>query len=218
MNRNVHQLWIGSPFPDHLRRLANTWQQHHPNWEYRLWTQDELDRLETPYPELIAKADKIAPPDAVHQMRSDLYRWAILNQYGGLWADTDSWALRPMDELITAPLVLGWEIQDRWIGSSIIYADKGHPATVAVMQHIDLVANLAPRGTRPNRITGPKAITPILRSAEDVRILDEPVWYPVRWDDPTAADDGEFPDSYAVHGWQHQRDLRGLPACGSQVG
>lgn len=218
MGRTIHQLWIGSPFPDHLARLAATWRDLHPGWEYRLWDQDAIDTLDMPYRDLYDDAANIVPADAVNQFRSDLARWVILRDYGGLWADTDTWPLRPIDGLLeNRGMVLAWEIQDRWVGVSTIYAVAGHPASDAVIEHIATTVPDARPGTRPNRLTGPKALSTVLRHRDDVHLLPEKVWYPVRWDDPLGADTGDFPDSYVVHAWGHQREINGLPAPGMEI-
>lgn len=214
VRRTIHQIWIGSPFPDHLCHLADTWRDHHPDWDYRLWDQGDIDGLDMPYWDLYHDAPNIVPQDAVNQFRSDLARWVILRDHGGLYADTDTWAQKPIDQLITHPVVVGWEIQDQWIGTSTIYADKGHETTQAVIQHIDTVTRLAQPGTRPNRLTGPQAVTPILRGRPCVRVLNEKTWYPVRWNEPMKADQ-HHPDAYVVHAWGHQREIRGLPAPGT---
>lgn len=216
MSRIIHQLWIGSPFPAHLARLAQTWRDHHPGWDYRLWDQAAIDTLDMPYRRFYDDAENIVPDDAVHQFRSDLARWVILRDHGGLYADTDTWALRPVDDLLTGhSMVLGWEIQDQWVGVSTIYAEPDHPATHAVIEHIATTVPAARPGTRPNKLTGPKAVSPLLRKRKDVHLLPERYWYPVRWNDPLAADAGDFPGSYVVHAWGHQREIRGLPAPGT---
>jgi len=214
VQRTIHQLWIGSPLPDHLRALTDTWREHHPHWHYRLWTETDIAGLNMPYRDLYDQAEQIVPADAVWQFRSDLARFVILRDHGGLWADTDTRAQRPVDDLLTAPMVIGWEIQDRWIGTSTIYAEAGHPALDEVIERIDTLTRQAKPGTRPNRLTGPKAISDLLRHRRDVRILPERLWYPVRWDDPLAADEHQD-GAYVSHLWQHQRDLRALGECRS---
>ena len=37
-----HQIWVGpDPFPDELAAYRQTWIDHHPHWEHRLWTESE---------------------------------------------------------------------------------------------------------------------------------------------------------------------------------
>jgi len=209
----IHQLWIGSELPEGLKSCTRVWQEMHPKWEYRLWTEEELADLETPYDDVIANAADYVPADAVYQFKSDLYRWVILREYGGLWADTDTWPLKPVDGLITDSAVFGWEIQNQWVGTSTFYIERGHPVLDAIHACVVDLIERSPRPTRPNQLTGPKAITrPVVKSG--VLILDEPVWYPVRWDRPLDAEKEHGDETFVVHGWNHQREINGLPSIG----
>lgn len=41
--KKIHQIWLGSPLPEKFARLAATWKQHHPDWEYmQLWTDQDI--------------------------------------------------------------------------------------------------------------------------------------------------------------------------------
>jgi len=41
----IHQIWLGSPLPDRCKVLQKTWKKYHPDWEYRLWTEKEIDEF-----------------------------------------------------------------------------------------------------------------------------------------------------------------------------
>ena len=41
--RILHQIWLGDqPFPDDFAGYRETWLRHHPDWEHRFWTEDNL--------------------------------------------------------------------------------------------------------------------------------------------------------------------------------
>jgi mannosyltransferase OCH1-like enzyme len=41
--RILHQIWVGgAPFPEDFQRYQRSWQKHHPDWELRFWTEDNL--------------------------------------------------------------------------------------------------------------------------------------------------------------------------------
>ena len=41
--RIIHQIWIGpEPLPEPHRAWIESWRGHHPGWEHRLWTEDDL--------------------------------------------------------------------------------------------------------------------------------------------------------------------------------
>ena len=103
----IHQTWRTSEVPPAWRYHVNTWKWHHPDWEYRFWTDEEgLKFIKEYFPNLLAKY--IGFPYAIQ--RADLLRYALLYHYGGLYADIDYECLRPFDMLIEdRSIILGYE-------------------------------------------------------------------------------------------------------------
>ena len=151
----------------------------------------------------------LVPPDAVGQYRADIARYEILHRYGGVYADLDTTCQRPIGPLLPeGQLVAGWEVQGKWIGNTVIAAPAGHGALAEIIAALPAIARRhAP--AKANKLSGPKAITPLLRRRHDVHLLDQGTFYPVAWDEPERSTD-PHPHAYVVHHWQHQRDLRGL--------
>ena len=42
----IHQIWIGKTFPDEFYLFQESCKRLHPDWEYKLWTQDDLHALQ----------------------------------------------------------------------------------------------------------------------------------------------------------------------------
>jgi glycosyltransferase involved in cell wall biosynthesis len=87
----LHQLWIG----DQTRRPTNlleTWKQLHPDWEYILWTEEEIEKRGVTFECSRQIAD-------IHEIngKADIMRWEILYKYGGIFQDADSVCLEPLD-------------------------------------------------------------------------------------------------------------------------
>ena len=41
--KKIHQIWIGfKEAPDWCKRFGEEMQAMHPDWEYKLWTHDEI--------------------------------------------------------------------------------------------------------------------------------------------------------------------------------
>lgn len=78
--RVLHQIWIGGPIPPDVQRLMDTWPRHHPEWDYLLWTDDNLPALENG--DLFERAPSFA-------MKADLLRYEILAHHGGVYVDAD---------------------------------------------------------------------------------------------------------------------------------
>lgn len=101
--RILHQTWKTRDIPEPLRHYAQTWQMHHPDWEYRLWTdQDNRDFIARHYPGFLPVYDAYQSPIC----RVDAVRYFLLRHYGGVYVDLDFECLAPQDALLESAAVL----------------------------------------------------------------------------------------------------------------
>ena len=99
----IHCIWLQGP--EHFQKMraeeyvwSQSLQKHFPEWEYRLWSKEEIEKLiRSEFSELLPLWEK-APNFA---FSSDLGRIAILFKYGGMYIDTDYIILKPFDHLFT---------------------------------------------------------------------------------------------------------------------
>ncbi|HUR80983.1 MAG TPA: glycosyltransferase [Thermoanaerobaculia bacterium] len=95
--RIIHQIWIqgAAALPARYRELTATWTLRHPGWTHRLWDESSLRavlngtawwRVYEKQPELTARAD--------------VARYALLQRFGGVYADVDVECRRPVDSLL----------------------------------------------------------------------------------------------------------------------
>jgi FkbM family methyltransferase len=88
----LHQIWLGGEVPKqfnpHIKKLRNL----HPHWEYRLWTDNNID-FKLINQNLFDMAKNMG-------QKSDILRYEILNKYGGVYLDLDHVAIRSFDDLI----------------------------------------------------------------------------------------------------------------------
>ncbi len=91
--KKIHQIWVGSPVPNRYRSFMDSWTHYHPDWEYNLWTDKNCGLIKITSKDLYDKARNPA-------MRSDILRYEILRQQGGLYVDTDFECLKPFDDLL----------------------------------------------------------------------------------------------------------------------
>lgn len=82
----IHQIWIG-PHPAPVE-LMETWKKFHPDWEYKLWTDEKADWI---------NQDKI---DAMPEWngKADIMRYEILLREGGVFLDADSECVKRLDD------------------------------------------------------------------------------------------------------------------------
>jgi mannosyltransferase OCH1-like enzyme len=91
--KKIHQVWIGGKMPDEYQRFSDSWQKHHPGWEYKLWGDRDASEFG-----MHNKAFFDAAP--TNGQKSDIFRYEILRRYGGIYIDTDFECLKPFDDLM----------------------------------------------------------------------------------------------------------------------
>jgi hypothetical protein len=89
----IHQIWLGSPVPRKLRRYSESWRKHHPDWDFRIWTDRDVADFDFGTRELYEAAD-------CWGQKSDLLRVEILNKVGGVYVDFDYLSYKPIDLLV----------------------------------------------------------------------------------------------------------------------
>lgn len=86
----LHQIWIGPK--EAPTNLMKTWKDKHPDFEYILWNEQEINnRLTLRCSEKINMISEIIG-------KVDIIRWEILHQYGGYFVDADSICIEPFDD------------------------------------------------------------------------------------------------------------------------
>jgi len=86
----IHQIWLGSEFPEKYKEYRKSWLQLHPTWQYKLWTNADIAQLDLVNKDLYEQAPNYGE-------KSDIARYEILYRFGGLYIDTDFLCLKPFD-------------------------------------------------------------------------------------------------------------------------
>lgn len=89
----MHQIWVG-PLPP-PEKWMRTWREMHPDWEYRLWGNEDLANGEWRNK---AHMDFYAAR-GIWSGVADLMRYEILYRHGGVLVAADSECLRPLDDM-----------------------------------------------------------------------------------------------------------------------
>ncbi|HIF08190.1 MAG TPA: hypothetical protein EYQ64_15005 [Gemmatimonadetes bacterium] len=101
--RIIHQTWKDQDVPERFLEAQRSWREVHPEWEYRFWTDEDLETLvRERAPELMSLYERY--PEAIQ--RVDAARYVILREFGGAYIDLDVQCLRPLDPLLEAEVVL----------------------------------------------------------------------------------------------------------------
>ncbi len=123
----IHQVWLkNTPIPQNYKYFLETWRQYHPNWQIKIWTEQDILK------------ENFASKDLYMLARSnaeqiDLASYEIIWRYGGLYIDTDIECYASFEELhykydfytnMEPPALNKKRVT---IGTSMIAAAPNHP-------------------------------------------------------------------------------------------
>lgn len=127
----IHYCWFGKgQMPELVQTCIASWHTHMPDWEFRLWTEDNFEINEAPqYVREAYIAKKYA-------FVSDYVRLWALEQYGGLYMDVDFEVYKPFDDLMEQyDAFAGYEGSKRNpVMMGVIAAKAHHPFVQGMMQ------------------------------------------------------------------------------------
>lgn len=213
--RIIHQIWLGDkPIPEDQSRYIQGWRDKHPDWQYVLWTDANLPQMQNRA--LFDASDNCG-------WRSDILRYEILQQIGGVYVDTDFECLKNIAPLVAcANMVLGGTFPNQPMGgigveNAFLAAAQGHPFIKVVIR---LMAERFEKSGPPTSIgdviywSGPGMLTEAItlyRSApmnltDDVFIAPSRCLYPVciHQHQREPFDARWFSESFGIHHWKGQ--------------
>lgn len=91
--KKIHQIWLGGEIPDEVLQLGSKLVLLNPNWEYKLWTDEDVKNYHLIKRDLFNSMDN-------YGFKSDILRFEILNNEGGIYLDTDFEAVKAFDEIL----------------------------------------------------------------------------------------------------------------------
>lgn len=88
--------------PQLAKDCISSWHKYMPDWEYKLWNEDNFDVEKFPYTKEAYDAKKYA-------FVSDYVRLVALRQFGGLYMDVDFEVYKGFDDLLADDAFAGFE-------------------------------------------------------------------------------------------------------------
>jgi hypothetical protein len=160
----IHQIWVGKKeIPPKYITFMEGWKKLHPDWEYKLWTDQDIDSFPWEDKDTFLKAKNPA-------MKGDIWGYEIIYKYGGVYIDCDMECIRPLDpihERLTS--YFGWDSPSKEVIAASIYA--GMSGSLIYKKFINLVSsNLSKihdvatisKGDQLS-VSGPNAMTNVIR-------------------------------------------------------
>lgn len=126
--RIIHYCWFGkSEMPSLVQDCLSSWHRHMPDWEYRLWNEDNF--AITSAPQYVKEAYSVGK----YAFVSDYVRLWALEQFGGLYIDVDFEVYKPFDDLLHFPAFAGYEGSKRKPVMMGVIASEPHGSWVKEM-------------------------------------------------------------------------------------
>jgi hypothetical protein len=170
------------------RRLASRAQTLMPEWEYRLWTDDENLRLvKQIFPGYVEEYMRLPNGGA----RVDIARYLYMYKFGGIYFDTDFRFCQPInDDLLSHMCILGVEDEDALelgggpkLGNAFIGSQPGLALWTELVDSIFIRFRKGEHCNDGWYLSGPYALNMFLRDhkryLDSVTILSRHVLYPI---------------------------------------
>lgn len=206
----IHQIWLGSPLPEKYQSFCDSWKAFNPGFEYHLWDDEAIRSI------LKGKIAELYDKTENYGAKSDIARYAILLQYGGLYADTDFECVQSFAPLLdNTSFCAGLTVDNSpQIMNSLIACSAGHPVLERTIADIKAPVT-GHRGRSILESTGPFHFTEsffnsrVLHRGTEV-VLPSPYLYPFpsadrhkRFANSMAIKDRYLTDdSFALHYWE----------------
>ena len=124
--------------PQLAKDCLESWHKYLPEYEYRLWNEDNFDINCNIFVQEAYYRKKYA-------FVTDFVRLYALYHEGGVYMDTDVEVLRPLDEFLGYPAFSGFEVQEA-IPTGIMAAEKGSTWAKREMDYYSNQSFILPNG------------------------------------------------------------------------
>lgn len=194
-----HQLWFdfgegnGVEFPEKFKSYRDSWSQLHPDWEYKLWNQEDFLKI---LPEnlhgIYYKYDKMIK-------KVDFAKYVILCVCGGFYIDTDEECFKNIEQLVCEyDVILAFDYQiekfepNMSIINSFMACVPNHPLFVYVInccpqyQNYWVCKSTGPTffGQRVYEYFNDNNGSEILKNIKIYMDDDYKLFYPISWNSP----------------------------------
>ena len=140
--RIIHYVWLGgAPLPELAEQCISSWHKHMPDWEYKMWTEASLTQAiqePNPGPCPKGKGEKYDWLDYMpiyvreayearkYAFVSDYVRLWALEQYGGVYLDTDVEVLKSLEPLLNDSAFMGFEESKEHLPATCVIGCEPH--------------------------------------------------------------------------------------------
>ena len=118
--RKIHFFWIGHQIPDATLKLIEHAQNLHPNWEVKLW-RGVPQEMPFEFQRMLYNTKYLCA-------KSDVFRWWVLHEHGGVYLDCDIYLYRSLEPLLEKDHFFGHPlIKSKGIACAVLGSAPKHP-------------------------------------------------------------------------------------------
>lgn len=130
----IHQIWIGpKTIPKYCLDHMETWKRIHPDYQYMLWTNENLPELP---PKAKAQFDRYGRMEK-WAFQCDILRFYILNIYGGVYVDVDYECFKKIDPLLEKQMFFVLRgLNIHWVPNSIFGSEPNNPLLNYILDNL----------------------------------------------------------------------------------
>lgn len=184
----IHYCWFGGGKMSKLQlKCIESWKKFCPDYEIKEWNEKNYDVRKVPYIEEAYEAEKMA-------FVSDYARLDIVQEYGGIYLDTDVEIIKEIDHLLEHSCFLAAE-KDGVVATGLGFgAEKGHPCIKKMLEqyegaHFKLGKDVYDTLPCPHRNTEPLKKMGYSDKSE-IQVINDAVIYPPEYFCPLSYDTG----------------------------
>jgi len=183
----IHYIWVGGEIPKKIQSIIDKNSKFFQDYEIKIWTEVNIPKLNT--------FAQRAYDEKQWAFVSDYLRFKILEEFGGIYLDTDMEVLKPLDDLLDSSFFSGWDRRNKYVYAGIIGSEPKNEYIANILENYNNIDNFS-------YPTSPEIMTECYRrydKKERLMILDSPYFYPLL--------DGEKPSetslkyAYTNHLW-----------------
>jgi hypothetical protein len=199
-----------------------SWKRFHPGWEFKFWSEADLTGFVhsrcPDYSDLFH-----AYPHPV--MRTDLGRYLVLREFGGVFADPGAEAVASFEPLLTSDVpIFGYEpqphaalelVRSRGFTSVISNAIMVTPAGHSFWNHLLKLIRRCRTASNPLDATGAFVLTAAVEQAPATttpRVLPAHAFFPVDAFGNSVNRDGSAVETLAIHHWAGTSNVSVAPS------
>tara|TARA_Y100000766_G_C18848113_1_gene576751 strand:- start:460 stop:1320 length:861 start_codon:yes stop_codon:yes gene_type:complete len=200
--RKIHQIWLGSSVPKKYDEWRKSWNLYNPDFEYILWDEKKILKMGLINEKQFIKSKSFG-------VKSDIARYEILYNFGGIYADTDFEALKAIDNKFLSKSFIAGQLYDYkpQINNALIMSEPQCKLLKTVIENLSDIKNEM-TGLEVLNYSGANYLSQKIfenRNLEGILILPSQYFYP--WPD-FMSDSKSDPYSWAseisiaIHHWE----------------